>query len=125
MRGEVAVTIKGTPFVDAAQKSGIFKEVTLVTAGAEVSQTVRNPEIKPGFKGSVIDTLYDQQHGVYEPDVQMSMSYRPTFVTQHGFGSRKRDAILGKINTSLIKLKNDGTVKTIFSRYGIDSVLVK
>jgi polar amino acid transport system substrate-binding protein len=125
LKGEVIVTLKGTPLADAAQKSGIFKEMRLVTAGAEVSQAVRNPEIKAGFKGSVIDTLYDQQHGVYEPSDKMSISYQPTLITQHRISSRKGDALLSKINTSLVKLKNDGTVKTIFGEYGIDGVLVK
>jgi polar amino acid transport system substrate-binding protein len=125
LKGEVIVAFKGSAFAEAAQKSGIFKEIRLVTAGRDVSQAVRNPEIKAGFKGSVIDTLYEQQHGVYEPDVQMSMSYQPTFILKRGFGSRKGDAILSKINASLIKLKSDGTVKTMFAKYGIDSVLVK
>jgi polar amino acid transport system substrate-binding protein len=125
LKGEVIVTFKGSTLAEAAQKSGIFKEIRRVTTGREVSEAVRQPEIKAGLKGSFIGTLYEQQHGVYEPDVQMSMSYQPTLITQLGFGSRKGDAMLGKISTSLIKLKNDGTVKAIFAKYGIDGVLVK
>jgi len=125
LKGEAIVTLKGSPFANAAQKSGIFKEVRLVTAGAEVAQAVRDPGVKAGFKGSVIDTLYDQQHGVYEPNVQMSMSYQPTFVSQRGIGARKGDALLTKVNTSLAKRKKDGTLKMIFTRYGIDGTLVK
>jgi len=125
LKGEVIVTFKGSPFANAAQKSGIFKEVRLVTAGAEVVQAVRNPEIKAGFKGSFIDTLYDQEHGVYEPDVQMSMSYQPSFEDQWGIGARRGDVLLPKVNTSLAKLKRDGTLKMIFTKYGIDGTLVK
>jgi len=125
LKGEVIVTIKGLRVAEAAQKSGLFKEVRLVTTGREVHEAVRNPEIKAGLKGSVIDTLYEQQHGVYEPDVQMSMSYNPTLIAQIGFGSRKGDAFLGRINTSLTKLKRDGTVTAIFAKYAIDGILVK
>jgi polar amino acid transport system substrate-binding protein len=125
LKGEVIVTFKGSPFANAAQKSGIFKEVRLVTAGAEVVQAVRDPEIKAGFKGSFIDTLYDQQHGVYEPDVQMSMSYQPSFKDHWGMGARKGDALLTKVNTSLANLKQDGTLKMIFIKYGIEETLVK
>ena len=125
LKGAVIVTLRGSPFADAAQKSGIFKEVRLVTAGAEVSQAVLDPQITAGFKGGFIGTLYDQQHGVYEPDVEMSVSYQPKFVMHRGIGARKGDALLSKVNMSLAKFKNDGTVKTIFTKYGIDATLVK
>ena len=125
LKGGKIVTFKGTLLANEAQKSGIFKEVRLVTAGAEIVQAVRDPEIKAGFKGSVIDTLYDQQHGVYEPDVQMSMSYQPRFFYQSGIGARKGDALLRKVNTSLAKLKRNGTLEMIFTKYGVDGALVK
>ncbi len=124
LKGEAIVTLKGSPFANAAQKSGIFKEVKLVTTGAEAAQAVRDPEIKAGFKGSAIDTFYNQQHGVYEPDVQMSRSYRPTFISQRGIGARKGDALLSRVKTSLAKLKRNGTLKMIFTKYGIDGALV-
>ena len=110
---------------DAAQRSGIFKEVRVVPICGEVPQAVRDPEIKAGIKGSIIDTLYAQQHGVYEPDVQVSMSYQPKFVVQSRIAMRKGDALLSTVNTSLAKLRNDGTLKMIFAKYGIESTLVK
>ena len=51
LKGETIVTFKGTPLADLFQKSGLFKEVRLVTAGAEVVQAVREPVVKAGFKG--------------------------------------------------------------------------
>ena len=75
--------------------------------------------------GSFIDTLYAQQHGVYEPAVQMSMSYQSMFVLQRRMATRKADALLSTINTSLVKLRNDGTLKMIFATSGIDGTLVK
>jgi polar amino acid transport system substrate-binding protein len=123
LRGEVIVTCGPTSI--AAQRSGIFKEVRVVTICGEVPQAVRDPEIKAGIKGSMIDTLYAQQHGVYEPDVQMSMSYQPKFVLPRRFATRKDDALLSTVNASLAKLRNDGTLKMIFTKYGIDGTLVK
>jgi polar amino acid transport system substrate-binding protein len=125
LKGEVVVALKGSVVTDAAQQSGLFKEVRLVTAGAEIAQAVRKPEIRAGFKGSFIDTTYDQQHGAYEPDVQMSMSYQPKFAIERAVGARKGDALLSKVNASLLKFKNDGTLKTIFNKYGIDGTLVR
>jgi polar amino acid transport system substrate-binding protein len=125
LKGAVIVTLKGSPFADAAQKSGIFREVRLVTAGAEVAEAVRDPQVTGGFKGGYIGTHYDQLHGVYEPDVRMSTSYQPMFVIQRGIGARKGDAILSKVTMSLAKLKNDGSVRAIFTKYGVDEALVK
>jgi len=122
LRGEVIVACG--PVAGAAQRSGIFKEVRVVAICGEVAQAVRDPEIKAGIKGSMIDTLYAQQHGVYEPDVQMSMSYQPRFVVSRPLATRKDDALLNTVNTSLAKLKNDGTLKMIFTKYGIDGTLV-
>jgi polar amino acid transport system substrate-binding protein len=123
LRGEVIAACG--PVASAAQRSGIFKEVMIVPICGEVPQAVRDPEIKAGIKGSFIDTLYAQQHGVYEPDVQMSMSYQPKFVAPRRFATRKDDALLSTVNASLAKLRNDGTLKMIFTKYGIDGTLVK
>ena len=123
LRGEVIVACG--PVANAAQRSGIFKEVRVVPICGEVPQAVRDPEIKAGIKGGLIDTLYAQQRGVYEPDVQVSMSYQPKFVVQRRIATRKGDALLGTVNTSLAKLRNDGTLKMIFAKYGIEGALVK
>lgn len=123
IRGEVIVACG--PVANAAQLSGIFKEVRVVPICGAVPQAVRDPEIKGGIKGSIIDTLYAQQHGVYEPDVQVSMSYQPKFVVQRRIATRKGDALLSMVSASLAKLRNDGTLKMIFAKYSIDGTLVK
>ena len=123
LKGEVIVACG--PVANAAQRSGIFKEVRVVPICGEVPQAVRDPEIKAGIKGSLIDTLYYQQHGAYEPDVQVSISYQPKFVVQRRIATRKGDALLSTVNTSLAKLRNDGTLKMIFAKYGIEGTLVK
>jgi polar amino acid transport system substrate-binding protein len=123
LRGEVIVACGAV--ADAAQRSGIFKEVRVVPICGAVPQAVRDPEIQAGIKGSFIDTLYYQQHGALAPDVQLSMSYQPKLVVQRRIATRKGDPLLSTINTSLAKLKNDGTIKMIFTKYGIERTLVK
>jgi ABC-type amino acid transport substrate-binding protein len=125
LKGAKIVTIKGTPFANAAQQSGFFKEIRLVATGAEVAEGVKDPQIKAGFKGSVIDTLYAQQHGVYEPDVRMDMTYQPQFFSKFGVGALKGNALLGEVNAQLGKLKRDGTLKAIFTRYGLEGALAQ
>jgi len=56
LRGEVIAACG--PVANAAQRSGIFKEVRIVSICGEVVQAVRDPEIKTGIKGSFVDTLY-------------------------------------------------------------------
>jgi polar amino acid transport system substrate-binding protein len=47
-------------------------------------------------------------------------------VTATVIGARKDDGdMLKKIDTSLAKLKADGTVKAIFIKYGIEGALVR
>ena len=123
LKGEVIVACG--PVANAAQRSGIFKEVRVVPICGAVPQAVRDPEIKAGIKGSLIDTLYYQQHGAYEPEVQVSMSYQPKFVVQRRIATRKGNALLSTVNTSLAKLRNDGTLKMIFAKYSIEGTLVK
>src|SRR5215831_13113596 len=96
LRGEVIVACGQV--AGAAQRSGIFKEVRVVPICGEVPQAVRDPEIKAGIKGSMIDTLYYQQHGAYEPDVQVSISYQPKFIVQRRIATRKGDPLLSTIN---------------------------
>jgi polar amino acid transport system substrate-binding protein len=109
LRGEVIAACGAV--ANAAQRSSLFKEVRVVPICGEVPQAVRDPEIKAGIKGSLIDTLYYQQHGAYEPDVQLSMSYQPKFVVQRRIATRKGDPLLSTINTSRAKLRNDGRSK--------------
>jgi len=58
--------------------------------------------------------------------VQIVKSYQAKFADVTGIGaSKNRSALLGRIDTLLAKLKADGTVKAIFSRYGITGALTK
>ena len=63
---------------------------------------------------AVSSTLSITSHEAYEPDVQVSMSYQPKFVVQRRIAMR-----------TLAKLRNDGTLKMIFTKYGIEGTLVK
>ena len=53
----------------------------------------------------------------YNLDVQMSASYRPRFAIERAIAARNGDALLNKINISLAKLTNGGTLKAIFTKY--------
>jgi len=56
LRGEVIVACG--PVANAAQQSGIFKEVRVVPICGEVPQAVRDPEIKAGIKGGLVTSAF-------------------------------------------------------------------
>jgi ABC-type amino acid transport substrate-binding protein len=49
----------------------------------------------------------------------MSMSYQLKCVAQRGIAARKDNALLSMVNTSLARLRNDGTLKMIFTKHGM------
>jgi hypothetical protein len=57
-------------------KYGPFARPLTSLPGATVDnyQTL-DPQVKAGFKGSIIDTSDDQAHGRYEPDIKMVTSH--------------------------------------------------
>jgi len=53
--------------------------------------------------------------------VRLVKSFKPTVVGSVGIGVRKSDdELLKKINTSLAKLKADGTVGKILAKWGLE-----
>jgi polar amino acid transport system substrate-binding protein len=124
LKGAVIGAQKGTISADALVKSGIFLEVKLYATAPELAQAVHEDDIKAGFYNSVIALTYELQHGMRQ-DLQIVKSYQPMFVTATVIGARKDDGdMLKKIDTSLAKLKADGTVKAIFTKYGLEGNLV-
>ena len=54
------------------------------------------------------------------PEARIVESYKPTMIGSVGIGVRKGDTeLLAKINTSLAKLKANGTVEKILDKWGL------
>jgi polar amino acid transport system substrate-binding protein len=118
LKGEVVGAQVGTAFVDALKKSGLFAEVKAYDTIPDILRDVNTGRLKAGFADYPI-LAYNLKQGSF-PDARIVESYVPTVIGSVGIGVRKGDAeLLGKINTSLAKLKANGTVEKILAKWGL------
>ncbi len=108
----------GTAFVDALKKSGLFREVKAYDTIPDILRDVNTGRFKAGFADYPI-LAYNLKQGGF-PEVRLVESYKPAMVGTVGIGVRKGDQeLLDKVNTSLAKLKADGTVDKILDKWGL------
>jgi len=118
LKGEVVGAQVGTAFVDALKKSGLFAEVKAYDTLPDILRDVNTGRLKAGF-GDYPILAYNLKQGGF-PEARIVESYVPTVIGSVGIGVRKGDAeLLGKINTSLAKLKANGTVEKILAKWGL------
>jgi polar amino acid transport system substrate-binding protein len=119
LKGDVIGTQSGSPFVSLIQKTGLFPDLKTYTSVPEAMQAVSDGQIKAAVVGS-LTAAYEQHLGHFS-NLRIVKSYRSLIVAPDALGVRKADGeLLKKINTSLAKLKANGTMKLIFAKYGIE-----
>jgi polar amino acid transport system substrate-binding protein len=117
LKGEVVGAQVGTAFVDALKKSGLFAEVKVYDNIPDILRDVNAGRLKAGFADYPI-LAYNLKQGGF-PDARIVESYKPTIIGSVGIGVRKGDSeLLTKINTSLARLKANGTVDRILAKWG-------
>jgi polar amino acid transport system substrate-binding protein len=118
LKGEVVGAQVGTAFVDALKKTGLFSEVKAYDTIPDILRDVNTGRLKAGF-GDYPILAYNLKQGGF-PEVRLVDTYKPTIVGTVAIGVRKGDAdLLKKINSSLAKLKANGTVDKIFDKWGL------
>ncbi|MFL5112751.1 MAG: ABC transporter substrate-binding protein [Microvirga sp.] len=118
LKGEVVGAQVGTAFVDALKKTGLFSEVKAYDAIPDILRDVNAGRLKAGFADYPI-LAYNLKLGGF-PEVRIVESFKPATVGAVGIGVRKGDQeLLNKINTSLAKLKANGTVSKILDKWGL------
>jgi polar amino acid transport system substrate-binding protein len=118
LKGEVVGAQVGTAFVDALKKTGLFAEVKAYDTIPDILRDVNTGRLKAGFADYPI-LAYNLKQGGF-PEVRLVDSYKPTIVGTVAIGIRKGDRdLLTKINTSLAKLKANGTVDKILDKWGL------
>jgi len=123
LKGQIVGSRTGTIYEDDMKKNGL--EVKSYVTAPELYKAVNTGEVKVAINTRYIPTAYALLHGQY-PNVQIVKSYEAKFLDATGNATSKdRSALFGRINTSLGKLKSNGVVKAIFSRYGIADALTK
>ena len=119
LKGDVIGTQSGSPFVPRIQKTGLFPDLKTYTSVPEAMQAVSNGQIKAAVVGS-LTAAYEQHLGHFQ-NLRIVKSYRSLITGPDALGVRKTNGeLLNKINTSLDKLKANGTMSSIFAKYGIE-----
>lgn len=118
LKGEVVGAQVGTAFVDALKKTGLFSEVKVYDTIPDILRDVNAGRLKAGFADYPI-LAYNLKQGSF-PEVRLVDSYKPVVIGTVAIGIRKGDQeLLTKINSSLAKLKANGTVDRILDKWGL------
>lgn len=118
LKGSVVGAQIGTAFVEPLQKSGLFPEVKLYDTIPDLMRDVNAGRIKAGFADAPI-VAYNIQQGRFK-DVRLVKGYKPMVTGSVGIGVRKSDGeLLKRVNDGLAKIKADGTLKTILTKWGL------
>jgi polar amino acid transport system substrate-binding protein len=108
----------GTAYVEPLQKSGLFPEVKVYDTLPDIIRDVNTGRLKAGFADYPI-VAYNLQQGRF-PDVRLVTGYKPMVVGSVGIGVRKADQdLLKRINGGLGKIKDNGTLKQILGKWGL------
>jgi polar amino acid transport system substrate-binding protein len=119
LKGEAVGAQVGTAFVEPLKKTGFFTEVKLYDSIPDIMRDVNAGRIKGGFADYPI-VAYNLQQGGF-PQTRLVKEYKPTVVGSVGIGVRKSDGeLLKKIDTSLAKLKADGSLQKILAKWGLE-----
>ncbi len=119
LKGLKVGTQAASPYGTIVEKSGLFPDLKIYPDGQTAMRAVTSGEINAGVVGANL-AAYQIKLGNF-PNVQLVKSWKPLFSSDDAFSVRKSDGdLLKKINTSLAKLKADGTLKAILSKYGFD-----
>ncbi|KWV59332.1 ABC transporter substrate-binding protein [Bradyrhizobium macuxiense] len=117
LKGTVVGAQVGTAFVDALKKTGLFSEVKVYDTIPDILRDVNAGRLKAGFADYPI-LAYNLQQGNFA-DVRLVDGYKPVTVGTVAIGVRKSDTeLLKKINTSLARLKANGTIAKILAKWG-------
>jgi len=117
-KGEVAGVQVGTVWQEPLKNIGIFKEVRAYDSMADAIRDVSLGRIKVAF-GDYPIVAYQISQGVHK-DVRMVKGIKPILTVDIGMAVRKGDTDkLEKLNKSLAKLKADGTMDQILSKWGL------
>lgn len=111
---------KGSIQLALLQKTGGFSEIKIYDTEEDSWKAVASGAVKAAVTAGST-TMYAAKQGQLA-NLQIVASYQSSSTRpQVGIAVKKgNDELLGKINNSLARLEADGTVKAIFSKYGLD-----
>ena len=100
------------------KKTGLFADVKVYDTIADIMRDVNSGRLKAGF-GDYPILAYNAKQGNF-PDMRVVTSYKSVVVGSIGIAARKTDpALMKKVNASLAKLKQNGTIDKILAKWGL------
>jgi len=118
LKGEIVGVQIGTAYVKPLTDSGLFKEIKVYDTIPDIIRDVNSGRLKAGFADAPILAYYVKQ-GAF-PGVRLVETFKPTVVASVGLSVRKTDTeLLAKIDAALTKLKADGTLQAILTKWGL------
>lgn len=118
LKGETIGAQIGTSFADALKALGVFGEIKLYDSIADVMRDVKLGRIKAGFGDAPIVAYQITNNPSL--GVRLVEGYKPLKSGYVALAVSKENAeLLGKINTSIAKLKESGELNKIFAKYGL------
>lgn len=118
LEGETVGAPIGSTFADALQSVGLFREVKLYDSIADIVRDVKLGRIKAGFGDKPIVAYQLSQ----KPDlgVRLVEGYQPIKQGEIALAVAKNNPrLLGQVNAAIAKFKENGELKSIFSKYGL------
>ena len=118
VKGQVVGAQVGTVYVDFLRKNGEFADVKIYDSLADILRDVGLGRIKAGFGDAPILKYQIAQN----PDFKAKLvsTYEPKMAGSVGIGVRKTDGeLLKKINTSLAKLRANGTLDKTLAKWSL------
>lgn len=111
---------KGSIQFALLQRAGGFSDIKVYDTVKAVWSAVAAGQVKAGITAGG-DTIFAAKQGQLA-NLRIVSSYQsPSPIPRVGIAVQKgNDHLLAKIDRSLAKLEADGTVKTIFAKYGVD-----
>jgi polar amino acid transport system substrate-binding protein len=113
---------KGSIQLALLQRTGGFSEIKVYDTIKDAWMAVASGSVKAALTPGTV-TMYATKQGQL-PNLRIVSPYESSPSPQQGIAVKKgNSALLGKINDSLAKLETSGTVKAIFSKYGLARIM--
>ncbi|MCA1177950.1 MULTISPECIES: ABC transporter substrate-binding protein [unclassified Pantoea] len=118
LKGEVVGTMAGTDYTQSLMASGIAKEVKVYDSPADMTRDLSLGRVAAGLNDYPILKAQEKAGGL--KGMHVVDGYKPETVSPMAFGVKKgNDALMAQINSALTSMKDDGTLQTIKTKWGM------
>lgn len=115
MKGVAAGVQLGTSYAEAAKAAGL--EVRTYDSVADIMRDVALGRVQVGFGDQPI-IAYQIAQGAFR-GVRLLSGYKPSVVGDVTIGTRKGDPVMARINAGIARLKGDGSIEALLTKWNL------